>query len=205
MIGQMIAHYRILEKLGEGGMGVVYKAVDTALDRFVALKFLPPDLIRDPKARARFVHEAKAASALDHPNLCTIYEINETVEGGLFIAMSCYEGETLKEKVARGPLKLEEAIDIAQQIAQGLSKAHQEEIIHRDIKPGNVFLTADAHDADRNRGGDHHLHVPGTGCGRAGGSADRHLVIWRAVLRDDQRTTPLQRRPGTDGPSFDPQ
>ena len=124
MIGKTISHYKILEKLGEGGMGVVYKARDTKLDRFVALKFLPPHLSQTKEEKNRFIHEAKAASALDHPNICTIYEINETEEGRMFIAMACYEGESLKDKNERGPLAIEEAIDIGIQIAQGLTKAH---------------------------------------------------------------------------------
>ena len=124
MIGKTISHYKILEKLGEGGMDVVYKARDTKLDRFVALKFLPPHLSQTKEEKNRFIHEAKAASALDHPNICTIYEINETEEGRMFIAMACYEGESLKDKIERGPLAIEEAIDIGIQISQGLTKAH---------------------------------------------------------------------------------
>ena len=124
MIGKTISHYKILEKLGEGGMGVVYKARDTKLDRFVALKFLPPHLSQTKEEKNRFIHEAKAASALDHPNICTIYEINETEEGRMFIAMACYEGESLKDKIERGPLAIEVAIDIGIQISQGLTKAH---------------------------------------------------------------------------------
>jgi len=143
MLGKTISHYRIIEKLGEGGMGVVYKAEDTKLRRPVALKFLPPELTRDAKAKERFVHEAQAASALDHPNICTIHEIDETNEGQTFIAMACYEGESLKTKIERGPLKLNEVLDIAVQIAQGLVKAHEQKIIHRDIKPANVLITRD--------------------------------------------------------------
>ena len=143
MIGKTISHYKILAELGRGGMGVVYKAEDTKLKRTVALKFLPPALTGDPDAKERFVHEARAASILDHPNICTIHEINETEDGQVYIAMACYEGETLKEKTARGPLKLEEALDIASHIAQGLAKAHNQGIVHRDIKPANIFLTAD--------------------------------------------------------------
>ena len=142
MIGQTVSHYRILGKLGEGGMGVVYKAKDTILDRSVALKFLSPELTRDPDAKARFIHEAKAAAALAHPNICTIHEIDE-FEGQFFIAMECCEGETLKERIARGPLPLEQAIDIALQVAPGLAKAHKHDIVHRDIKPANVFITTD--------------------------------------------------------------
>jgi len=133
MIGKTISHYKILEKLGSGGMGVVYKAEDTKLDRFVALKFLPPHLSQAEEEKKRFIHEAKAASALDHNNICTIYEIAETEDGQMFIAMACYEGESLKEKIERGPLQIDEAIDITIQIAQGLAKAHSKEIVHRDI------------------------------------------------------------------------
>ena len=141
MLGQTISHYKILEKLGAGGMGVVYKAQDLKLDRFVVLKFLPSDLTRDEKAKERFIVEAKAASALDHPNVCTIYEINETLDGHLFIAMAYYEGETLKEKVSRNQLSVTSVIEIATQIAQGLSRAHEAGIVHRDIKPANIIIT----------------------------------------------------------------
>jgi len=143
MIGKTISHYRILEKLGEGGMGVVYKAEDTTLGRTVALKFLPPELTRDAAAKERFVHEARAASALDHPNICTIHEVAETEDGQTFIAMAYYEGEDLKSKIEQGPLKLDEALDIAVQIAQGLAKAHGQGIVHRDIKPANILITKD--------------------------------------------------------------
>jgi serine/threonine protein kinase/tetratricopeptide (TPR) repeat protein len=143
MIGQTISHYTILERLGGGGMGVVYKAQDTRLDRSVALKFLPPELTRDPDARQRFVHEAKAASSLQHNNICVVYDIDESGDGQMFIAMEHLEGETLKKKIERGPLKISEAIDIAIQVAQGLAKAHEHGIIHRDIKPANIMVTAD--------------------------------------------------------------
>jgi serine/threonine protein kinase/tetratricopeptide (TPR) repeat protein len=143
MIGRMVSHYKILEELGHGGMGVVYKAEDTRLKRTVALKFLPPEMTRDPEAKERFIHEAQAASALEHSNICNIHEIDETEDGPLFIVMACYEGEILKDKIERGPLKLEEAVDIAIQIAKGLEKAHKKEIVHRDIKPGNIFITHD--------------------------------------------------------------
>jgi len=124
-------------------MGVVYKAEDTKLKRTVALKFLPSKWTLDPGAKARFMQEAQAASSLDHNNICTIYEIGETDDGQLFIAMACYEGETLQKKIERGPLKVEEAIDIFTQIAQGLNKAHSKKIVHRDIKPANVIVTTD--------------------------------------------------------------
>ncbi len=140
MEGQTLSHYRVLEKLGGGGMGVVYKALDTHLDRHVALKLLPPELTRDDEARERFVLEARAASALDHPNICTIYDIDETPDGQMFIAMGYYEGETLKQRIARGPLPIEEALDIAIQTAKGLTEAHAADIVHRDIKPANVML-----------------------------------------------------------------
>jgi TolB-like protein/Flp pilus assembly protein TadD len=145
MIGTTVSHYRILSQLGEGGMGVVYRAEDTKLKRTVALKFLPPELTRDPEAKGRFIQEAQAASALDHPNICTIHEIDETHDGRLFICMTCYAGETLKVKTERGPLPVADAVGIASQIAEGLAKAHAKGIVHRDIKPANVFVTEDGH------------------------------------------------------------
>lgn len=143
MIGTTISHYKILEKLGEGGMGVVYKAEDTKLHRTVALKFLPTELTRDEEAKQRFIHEAQAASSLDHNNICAIHEVDETNEGQLFICMNYYDGETLKKKIEKGPLKLDEAIDIGIQTASGLTKAHEKGIVHRDIKPANVIITKD--------------------------------------------------------------
>jgi serine/threonine-protein kinase len=143
MIGKTISHYRILEKLGGGGMGVVYKAEDTKLKRTVALKFLPPELTRDEEAKKRFIHEAEAASSLEHANICNIHEISETDNGQMFIVMSSYEGETLKKKIEKGPLKLKEALSIIIQIAEGLAKVHEKDIIHRDIKPANIFITND--------------------------------------------------------------
>ncbi|MFH1756163.1 MAG: serine/threonine-protein kinase, partial [Candidatus Latescibacterota bacterium] len=135
MIGQTVSHYKILGKLGEGGMGVVFRAEDTKLKRHVALKFLPPELTRDAQAKRRFVQEAQAASALDHANICTIHEIDETNEGQMFIAMACYEGETLDKKMERGALTYNEAFRIVAQVSQGLMKAHAKGIVHRDIKP----------------------------------------------------------------------
>jgi non-specific serine/threonine protein kinase len=143
MIGQTISHYKILEKLGGGGMGVVYKAEDTKLHRTVALKFLPPELTRDEEAKKRFIHEAQAASSLDHNNICSIHQVDETDDGQIFICMNYYDGETLKKKIERCPIRLDEAIDIAIQIANGLQKAHEKGIIHRDIKPANIFITND--------------------------------------------------------------
>jgi eukaryotic-like serine/threonine-protein kinase len=135
--------YRISGLIGTGGMGVVYRAQDTLLGRTVALKFLHPMLTPNPQAKARFLAEAQAASALDHPNICTIYEVGETAEGQLFLAMACYEGETLKERLARGHLPVKEALGIASQVAHGLAKAHHHEIVHGDIKPANLMLTTD--------------------------------------------------------------
>jgi TolB-like protein/Tfp pilus assembly protein PilF/predicted Ser/Thr protein kinase len=140
MIGKTISHYRIVEKLGEGGMGVVYKAHDTALDRDVALKFLPPYLTSDSSEKERFYHEARTASALSHQNITTIHEISE-YEGRLFIAMECVEGRTLKELVESELLSIKKALDIALQVADGLAAAHEKGIVHRDIKSENVMLT----------------------------------------------------------------
>jgi serine/threonine protein kinase/tetratricopeptide (TPR) repeat protein len=140
--GSMVAEkYRIVEKLGEGGMGVVYRAEDTRLQRSVALKFLSPHLTREKEARERFVQEARAASGLDHANICTIHEIGETPEGWLFIVMPYYQGETLRDRIKRGPLKLEDALDIARQLAEGLARAHGKGIVHRDVKSANVIIT----------------------------------------------------------------
>lgn len=143
LIGKTISHYNILEKLGHGGMGEVYKAEDTKLKRTVALKFLPPELTLDTGAKKRFIHEAQAASALQDNNICTIHDIDENEDGQLFIIMDCYAGESLKEKISRGPMKLEEAIDIALQVARGLGKAHEYGMVHRDIKPANVMITGE--------------------------------------------------------------
>jgi len=143
MIGKTISHYKILEKLGGGGMGIVYKATDTKLDRTVALKFLPQHMLADKEAEQRFISEAKAASSFDHPNICTIHEIGKTDDDQLFIVMAYYQGETLKKKIERGPFKIEEAIDIVSQVAEGLMRAHKKGIVHRDIKPANTFITND--------------------------------------------------------------
>ena len=143
MIGQTVSHYKILEKLGEGGMGLVYKAEDLKLDRFVSLKFLHREMAADADAKKRFILEAKSASSLDHSNICTIHDIDETPDGHLFIVMPYYEGETLGARLKRGSLEISEAIDIAHQVATGLAKSHEKGIVHRDIKPGNILITDD--------------------------------------------------------------
>ena len=141
MIGSKLGHYLIKEKIGEGGMGVVYKAEDSILKRTVALKFIKQEALGNEEEKARFLREAQAAAALDHPNICTVYEICE-IGGQNFISMSYIDGKSLEERIQAGPLKQEEAINIAIQIAEGLEAAHEKGIVHRDIKSGNIMLTS---------------------------------------------------------------
>ncbi len=142
MIGRTISHYEVVEKLGEGGMGVVYRARDSHLDRFIALKVLPPDKVADPERKQRFVNEAKTASALNHPNIVTVHDIDQA-DGIDFIAMEFVQGKTLDEVIGRKGLKLNEALKYAIQIADALAKAHAAGIVHRDLKPANVMVTSD--------------------------------------------------------------
>src|SRR5687767_5003356 len=141
LAGRRVAHFQLLERLGGGGMGRVYRARDLRLDRVVALKFLPPHLSTEADARQRLVREAKAASALDHPSICAVHEIGETDEGQLFIAMAHCEGETLRQRIARGPLPVAESLELAAQAAEGLQRAHEAGIVHRDVKPANLMVT----------------------------------------------------------------
>ena len=143
MIGSTVSHYPITEKLGEGGMGVVYKATDIQLDRPVAIKILPSQFTASEDDRERFIRESKAASSLDHPNICTVYEAGQTDDGQMFMAMAYFDGSSLKDVIGKGRMPIEEALNVAMQVSEALKAADGKGIVHRDVKPGNIIITPD--------------------------------------------------------------
>ena len=207
MIGRTLSHYTIQEELSRGGMGFVYRALDTKLDRDVALKVLPPELVEDQARLRRFVQEAKAAASIHRPHVATIHEIDEA-DGVHFIAMELIDGEKLSDVIARGPLPGSRALELAAEMVEGFAKAHEEGIVHRDLKPGNVMVTEDGHakiidfglaklvemlrervgsdvetglrgrDRSRTNPGNGVLHVAGASSRRDRGSPLRHLQLW---------------------------
>src|SRR5215210_5410470 len=194
LAGQQMGPYRLLREIGGGSMGTVYEAEDARLGRRVAIKLLPPEYSRDRRAKERFLREARAAATVDHPNLCTIHDVGES-DGRLYIVLSFYEGETLRERIRRGPLPIAEARDIAIQVAQGLARAHEAGIVHRDIKPANVMLT---------RRGE--AKILDFGIARLGGDGrpDRRLVAGGDAVRDDCRSASLRGREHGGGGLRDP-
>jgi serine/threonine protein kinase len=144
MLGRTLSHYKVLDEINRGGMGIVYRALDVKLNREVALKVLPPDLVKGPERKRRFVQEAQAAASLKHPNIAVIHEVDE-VEGETFIAMELIEGEKQSDVLRRGPLPVSRALEIAIEVTEGLENAHEKGIVHRDLKPGNIMLTVDGH------------------------------------------------------------